>query len=42
MLSETRDDKMIGQFSIDINSITTRSLKPQYFNVLNDEGQFVG
>ena len=35
-------DDLIGSFSVDINSVLERSLKPQYFNVLNEEGQFVG
>jgi hypothetical protein len=35
-------EEIIGQFSVDINSVSVRSFKPQYFNVLNEEGHFVG
>jgi hypothetical protein len=33
---------VIGAFSLDITSIAAQSEKPQFFNVINEEGQFMG
>ena len=33
---------IIGAFSIDITSNAVLSEKPQFFNVINEEGQFMG
>ena len=42
MIGGSENVDLIGSFSVDISSVMERSLKPQYFNILNAEGQFVG
>lgn len=33
---------VIGEFAVPVQSMMTRSLRPQFFNLLNEEGQFMG
>ena len=38
MIGGSENVDLIGSFSVDISSVMERSLKPQYFNILNAEG----
>lgn len=34
--------EVIGEFAVPVQSIMTRSKRPQFFNLLNEDGQFMG
>ena len=35
-------NKIVGEFSIPVSSMLERCEHPQFFNLLNEEGQFMG
>ena len=35
-------DEVLGEFSVQVCSLTTFCDKPQYFSVYNEDGQFIG
>ena len=37
-----KEDQIIGECSISLDSIMTHCDRPQYFNLINEEEQFVG
>ena len=36
------DNKIIGEFAVPVQSIMTLSERPQFFNLLNEDGKFMG
>ena len=36
------ENNVIGEFAVPVISMMTKSDKPQFFNLLNEEGQFMG
>ena len=37
-----QEDEVLGEFCVVVSSLTTFCDKPQYFNVINEDGQFIG
>ena len=37
-----KTETLIGEFSVTVPSLTTQCDRPQFFNLINEEGMFVG